>query len=204
MICRMESPVARHPLRVPLFCVLGLAILFCIASPAAAQKNKNKQKDTGETILAPTPLPDAEAIDLLISEMLGAWQIGDTDRLHKAHAEDVVFVSGDWGPPVVGWGKYLEIYQKQKARLQEVRMDRLNTYIKSYGNVAWANYQWDFVGTVDGQPMNSRGQTSLVLEKREGHWLIVHNHTSLAFQAQHTSPAVPASTAPPESQPPSR
>ena len=204
MRSRVESPNARRSLRLLLFWLCGVAILFAVASPAAAQKNKNKRKDAGtaDTILSPAPLPDNQAIDLLISEMLGAWQVGDADRLHKAYAEDAVFVSGDWGPPVIGWGKYLEVYEKQRARLQEVRMDRLNTYIKAYGNVAWANYQWDFTGTVDGRPMNSRGHTSLVLEKREGRWVIVHNHTALAFQAQPVSP--PAGSAPPESKPPAR
>jgi len=67
-------------------------------------------------------------------------------------------------------------------------MDRSNTYIKLSGNFAWATYQWDFSAVVDGQPSSSRGQTTLVLEKRNGQWLIVHNHTSLAQTSQPITP----------------
>jgi ketosteroid isomerase-like protein len=86
--------------------------------------------------------------------------------------------------------------------MQQVRMDRTNTYIKVSASVAWACYQWDFAGVVDGQQTQSQGQTSLVLEKRNGRWVIVHNHTSLAARAPQAAPAnaptgVPADTKPP-------
>ncbi len=116
------------------------------------------------------------AIDILISEMLGAWQIGDLDRLHKDIADDVVVVNGNWAPPVVGWPEYLKAYQAQRARAQQVRMDRTNTLIRVTGNVAWACYQWDFSGIVDGQASSARGQTTLILEKRNDAWIIVHDH----------------------------
>jgi ketosteroid isomerase-like protein len=131
--------------------------------------------------------------------MLGAWQVGDIDRLHKTYADDVVVVSGAWEPPIIGWDNFLRAYQQQRARMQAVRMDRQNTYVKVDGNVAWANYQWDFEATVDGQPTAARGHTSLVMEKREGRWVIVHNHTSLV--AQSPTLAAPANS-PPESKPP--
>ncbi|MGA2482154.1 MAG: nuclear transport factor 2 family protein [Candidatus Acidiferrales bacterium] len=200
-----ESPLARRSLRVAMLCLFGLAVLVSLASPAAAQKNKGKNKNAPPASGSSQPvitLPDEQAIDYLISEMLGAWQIGDVDRLHKAYGDDVIAVSGTWDPPLIGWQDFLRAYQQQRARMQRVRMDRLNTYIKVDGNIAWANYQWDFTGTVDGEPMDARGHTSLVLEKREGRWLIVHNHTSLVSQSRPVVPPVPTNAAPPESKPP--
>lgn len=176
------------------------AILAALASTAAAQKEKKKKKDSN----APAeklsiPMPDEQKIDYRISEMLGAWQLGDVDRLHQVYADDTVFVSGTWEPPIFGWTSYLPVYQRQRARMQQVRMDRVNTFIKVNGAVGWACYQWDFGGTVDGQPMTSRGQTTLVLEKRNDLWVIVHNHTSAAQGAPTTTqptPANPANTPP--------
>jgi ketosteroid isomerase-like protein len=63
--------------------------------------------------------------------------------------------------------------------MSQVRLDRSNTMIKVQGNVAWACYQWDFAATVDGLPSTAQGQTTLVMEKRNNHWIIVHNHTSM-------------------------
>jgi ketosteroid isomerase-like protein len=83
----------------------------------------------------------------------------------------------------------------QRARIQQVRMERSNTLVRiaPTGSVAWACYQWEFTGVVDGAQSSSIGQTTLVLEKRNDTWFIVHNHTSLI---QSTTPATPANAAP--------
>ena len=168
--------------------LLSAALLLSVASPISAQQKDKKKKnctpDNGPVI----PMTDEQQIDYLISEMLGAWQIGDTERMHKDYADDVEVVNGMWAPPVFTWTNYLAAYQEQRSRMQQVRLDRSNTYYKVNGNFAWACYQWDFSAVVDGQPSAARGQTTLILEKRNNHWLIVHNHTSLAPTAQPIPP----------------
>lgn len=169
------------------FALGGLLVLAC-ASPAAAQKKKKNEPPPANTTPV-IPLGDEQAIDYEISEMLGAWQVGDIEKLHKNYADDVEVVNGIWAPPVFGWKNYLVAYQALHARMQQVRLDRLNTYIKYAGNFAWACYQWEFSAEVDGQPSMSHGQTTLIFEKRDNHWLIVHNHTSIAPSGQTASPA---------------
>jgi ketosteroid isomerase-like protein len=180
---RFRAGFAEKPLRNFLILLVAAALLLTSVSPAVAQqqqKDKKKKKDAPADTSGPIiPMTDEQQIDYMISEMLGAWQLGDIERLHKAYADDVVVVSGVWDPPVIGWNSYLASYQQQKARMQQVRMDRLNTFIKVEGTVGWACYQWDFAATVDGQPSSAQGQTTLILEKRNNHWVIVHNHTSL-------------------------
>jgi ketosteroid isomerase-like protein len=194
-----EKPVLTRVrgLRTLFTLVVCIAISFSTTSAANAQKEKKKKKDANASTDAHTTIPmaDEQQIDYKISEMLGAWQLGDVDRLHQDYADDAVFVSGFWAPPVFGWSNYLPSYQQQRARIQQVRLDRTNTLIKVRGAVGWACYQWDFGGTVDGQPMMSRGQTTLVLEKRNDRWMIVHNHTSVALPGPSTAqPASPANT----------
>jgi uncharacterized protein (TIGR02246 family) len=151
-----------------------------------------------------TPLPPAQpeeqAIDILISEMLGAWQIGDFTMLKNYYADDVTVVSGAWEPALVGWAKYLQAYMRQRERVTNVRLDRSNTFIRVQGNCAWATYQWDFGAVADGNPTAGRGQTTLILVKREGRWLIIHNHTSLVgdMQSQPPQQPVPAKQPPPK------
>ncbi len=172
--------------------LLAAALFLTCVSPAAAQKEKKKKKDnTPPTDSSNTLIPmlDEQQIDYMLSEMLGAWQMGEIEKLHKDYADDVSIVNGSWAPPIIGWTNYLAIYQQQRARMQQVRLDRSNTYIKVNGTVAWACYQWDFAAVVDGQPTESQGQTTLVLEKRNNHWVIVHNHTSLAAKVPQTAPA---------------
>ena len=191
-------PAARI-FQTTLLLLLAAALFLTCASPAAAQKEKKKKKDnTPPTDISsmPNPLPEEQQIDYLLSEMLGAWQLGDIEKLHRVYAEDVSIVNGSWAPPILGWTNYLAVYQQQRTRMQQVRMDRSNTYVKVSGTAAWACYQWDFAATVDGQPSTSQGHTTVVLEKRSNHWVIVHNHTSLA-----TGPPPAASPAKPPDAP---
>jgi ketosteroid isomerase-like protein len=162
--------------------VLAIFFSLTLSSTAVAQKEKKKKKEAPAASESAKPsglLDDEQQIDYMLAEMLGAWQLGDVEKLHKAYAEDVSLVNGGWAAPIVGWANYLAIYQQQISRMQKVRMDRFNTFIKVSGTVAWVCYQWEFEAFVDGAPSASRGQTSLVLEKRDNHWVIVHNHTSL-------------------------
>ena len=186
-----------------LFAVLALALAFATTTPAQ-QKDKKKKQPADQTQPQPDAtksLPDEQRIDLVISNMLGAWQIGDTDKLHKEIADDVVVVNGNWAPPVVGWAEYLKAYQMQRARANQVRLERSNTLIRVSGNVAWACYQWDFSGIVDGQSSGARGQTTLILEKRNDAWIIVHNHTSIVETALQQSPAATAPAPAPAAKP---
>ena len=182
---------SRSLLRVVMF-LLALAFLLANISSTAAQKDKKKKKDeanAADSSKIALSLTNEQQIDYMLSEMLGAMQIGDAEKLHSTYADDVSLVSGSWAPPVIGWANYLAIYQQQRAHIQRVRMDRFNTYIKANGNTGWACYQWDFAADLDGQPMRSQGQTTVVVEKRNNHWVIVHNHTSLSPPAQQSPPA---------------
>ncbi len=156
---------------------------------------KDKQERPRLTDTAPI-LPDSQAIDQLISEMLGAWQIGDVDLMHKHYSDDVTMVSGAWEQPLFGWNNYVKAYQAQRARVQAGRMDRINTYTKVMGDTAWSTYQWEFAGQVDGKPSDILGHTTLVLEKRNGAWIIVMNHTSVVSTSTPTAPAAVDPTKP--------
>jgi ketosteroid isomerase-like protein len=177
---------------------LAAAFLLGCAFPAGAGQNKKKKKETPIDATPMIPMSDESQIDYMISEMLGAWQLGDIEKLHKDYADDVMIVNGIWAPPVIGWTNYLAVYQQQRARMQQVRLDRSNTYIKVNGTFGWACYQWDFSAVLDGQPTTAQGQTTLVLEKRNNRWVIVHNHTSLVLGSQTTAPAATPAVPPPK------
>ena len=79
--------------------LLGAALLLACGAPATAQKKKKNDPppaDNGPVL----PMGDEQTIDYTISEMLGAWQLGDTERMHKDYADDVTVVNGIWAPPV--------------------------------------------------------------------------------------------------------
>ena len=194
----VTRPKIRRAYRTAIGFLLCVALLLGVASQATAQqKDKKNKKDTpAPSSNTPSiPLPDEQQIDYLISTMLGAWQVGDTEKMHECYADDVTIVSSTWNPPVIGWNTYLPLYQQQRARMKQVRMDRSNSFIRVNGDYAWATYQWDFTGTVDGQPTVSQGHTTLVMQKVNSKWVIELNHTSVA-EARPINTSAPAATQP--------
>lgn len=168
----------------------GVLLIFCVLTAGITAGGQLGQKPETTSLV---PQTEEQKIDVLLSEMLAAWQIGDVELLHKYYAEDVMAVSGVYEPPVIGWTNYAAAYRAQRQRIQQVRMDRRNTYIIVRGNVAWATYQWEFSALADGQPSGARGHSTIILEKRGGQWLIVLNHTSMVgpMQVVGEAPAPP-------------
>jgi ketosteroid isomerase-like protein len=178
---------------------LGISLVMLIAGATQANAQQKDKKNKNSTPATNTPtisMPDEQQIDYLISTNLGAWQVGDVDKLHETYGDDVTIVQGPFMAPVVGWANYLPLYQQQHARMQQVRMDRTNTVIKVNGNCGWATFQWDFSAAVDGQPSVSQGHMTLVMEKRNGKWVITLNHTSVAEQGPRQQNSAPGSTQP--------
>jgi len=138
------------------------------------------------------PQTEEQKLDVFISEMLAAWQIGDLELLHKYHAEDVIVVSGAYEPPIIGWANYAQAYLRQRERVEQVRLERMNSALTLRGNLAWVTYQWEFSGVMQGQAVGFRGHTTLVLEKRKDKWMVVHNHTSTVGAAEPAAPTKPA------------
>jgi ketosteroid isomerase-like protein len=180
----------------------GILLAANLALAGSPQNDKKKKKnapaaDDSNPVIA---LNDEQQIDYMISEVLGAWQIGDTDRMHKDYLEDVSVVNGGFAPPIIGWTNYLALYKLQRATMQQVRMDRSNTLIKVNGTSAWACFQWEFAAIINGTPSAARGQTTYVLVKRDNHWLIAHDHTSVVQSVQQPARNTPAAepAAPPK------
>ena len=179
-------------------------LLLAAAAPAAAQKNKDKKNQQPQTE-SPSDtksmplMTDTQAVDLAVGQSLGYWQIGDVDSLHKYYADDVIVVTGDWSPPLIGWDNYAKAYRAQRARVMGGRMDRTNTFIKVDGSFAWATYQFFYVTSVDGKVSESRGHTTLILNKHGDRWVIVLNHSSIV-ESTLASP-VPGADSPQPSRP---
>jgi ketosteroid isomerase-like protein len=177
---------------------LILLLTIPVLAGSSPQKKSKDNKDADASGASVVQMPDTQAIDIAVGQMLGAWQVGDIELMHKYYGDDVVVVSGNWEPPLIGWDAYLRAYQAQRARSQNGRMERSNTLTKVMGDSAWVTYQWEYVGQVDGSQLDAVGHTTLVLQKRAGNWVIVVNHTSTApLPVRSTAVPLPAPSAKP-------
>jgi uncharacterized protein (TIGR02246 family) len=152
-----------------------LTSLFTVSAVWARQQKQQKQNPSSPDIVFTTV---SDEINHDIGEMLGAWQVGDVEAMHKYYADDATWVSGSFDAPIAGWQNYVPKYLQERKGFTGIQLLTKNINIFHYGDTAWACYQWQFVGLAEGRPMNARGQTTLVFVKQGNRWLIVHNHTS--------------------------
>lgn len=101
-----------------------------------------------------------------------------------AHDDDLFIFWTNSETTVAGWNQYVKLFDiwmnpRFKATLTEVRDLRIN--ISRSGDVAWYSALLDDVGEWDGKPTGARNiRWTGVLEKRDGKWVVVQMHGSLA------------------------
>ncbi|MGB0034763.1 MAG: nuclear transport factor 2 family protein [Candidatus Acidiferrales bacterium] len=180
-------------------CFATLILILVVSSGAWAQKKQKKPANAGQP-LPSMPVAAQDQIDRGIGEMLGAFQVGNVEEMHKHYADNATFVRGTYEPPLAGWNNYVAVYQQGRASVQAMQIIRRDTNIYLHGDIAWAAYQWQLDYLFQGRQITARGQTTLVLNKVGDNWLIVHNHTSQICDA--VAPAQQPAQTPAASTPP--
>lgn len=101
-----------------------------------------------------------------------------------AHDEDLFIFWTNSDITIAGWNQYVKLFDtwmdpRFKATLTEIRDLRIN--ISRSGDVAWYSATLDDLGEWDGKPTGARDiRWTGVLEKRNGKWVVVQMHGSLA------------------------
>ena len=142
--------------------LLGLALL---ASPANAQQR------------APDPaVAEGRAV---IASVGAGMEAGDFDAL------DQLFVS-DRGLHIIegagvnhGWADYRDNHLKPELegfRNFSYQWHSIEPQVR--GETAFAAFRYDLSADTDRGAIEIEGRGSIVLERRDGHWMVVHLHTS--------------------------
>lgn len=100
---------------------------------------------------------------------------------HVAHDPEMVNF-GAFGAPIIGWDALREVMEGQNAGLDSIRIDRseVKIHVMPRGMNAWATSLWQFRAKVGQGDVHFPIRCTWVLEKREGAWLVVHFHKSIA------------------------
>src|SRR5437879_7946491 len=85
--------------------ILALAATLCGAGFIYGQNQKSKKKgvDAGTSVSSASLMPDNQAIDLLVSQMLGAWQADDAEAMRKFYATDNMVISAVKNTSLIVW-----------------------------------------------------------------------------------------------------
>ena len=109
-----------------------------------------------------------------------------------AHDEDLFVVWTNAGSAVSGWKNYVKLFDtwmdpRFKATVTEIR--DLRIHLSRSGDVAWYSATLDDLGEWDGKPTGARDiRWTGVLEKRDGRWVVVQMHGSVAVDKASDRP----------------
>lgn len=170
-----DTMPARHPRALPLLVGLALAV------PAAATLGG-----------ALRPLQASDALADSRSEAEIRSRIADFNRAWEAR--DLAFVDGYFAHDdglllfferrqLHGWPKVEQLYRTMFAHAAGSVDSRIsNLQVRARGEMAVAAMNFELrVRTAAGEESRDEGRQSVVFERRDGRWLVVHRHTS--FQA---------------------
>jgi ketosteroid isomerase-like protein len=175
------------------------ALLLVVLLPAllSAQTSRRRTPRPATPIAAQKPLTDTEAGEQLrtrLQEILNAWSAMDPDAAAKYYAKDADLVFFDLTPlQYKGWDDYYLGTKKLFANYQSISI-RLNedASVHFKGDLAYATATWNVLGTLaDNSQQKLDLRWTVVLERRNGDWLVVHEHVSapLAAAAPPSNPA---------------
>jgi hypothetical protein len=158
--------------------MMGLTMVAMGTQAAAA--------DTGKQTVASNLETEKAVIAKVIHDAI-CWALTKDRPLQEstmAHDEDLVIFWTNSDTTVFGWNRYVKLFDiwmdpRFKATLTEIRDLRIN--LSRSGDVAWFSATLDDLSEWDGKPRGARDiRWTGVLEKREGKWVFVQMHGSLA------------------------
>jgi ketosteroid isomerase-like protein len=171
----MEAPSMRKTLLV----FLLLAFAGCATPPPPPAPEPIKKQDA------------TAEFKPLVEKILAAWMTLDAKNAAPYYAKDAGLTFYDLAPlKYSGWSEYEAGFQKIAAGMKSMKLAlEPDLQATRYGDIAWTSF------TVKGEmePKEGKAMTmdvriSDVFEKRDGQWIIVHEHVSVPIP----EPAPPA------------
>lgn len=126
------------------------------------------------------PAPDeAEAVRRTLLDMASAFERDDRAALERIWAHDETVLAFENGHANVGRADYrdnhlgpeMSAMENTKFALEDVRP-------RVSGSTAWATFRHSISADVKERKVEGTGLATVVLERREGRWRIVHWHSS--------------------------
>ena len=139
------------------------------------------------------PVVDLEAektsVKAVIDQFTQSIEVEDIELFSKLHAHDadMVIFGTDAAENFVGWETWKDAMSRMFESFEEseISVNDLSIKVNETGKAAWATAIYDWTLKTMGEPIDIKGmRISLVLEKRNGNWLICHMHGSMPVEGQ--------------------
>jgi uncharacterized protein (TIGR02246 family) len=154
--------------------ILALCVLLAVATSVSA--------------VEPTKSAAAQ-VEAVMNQVAKAYETKDMATITRitAHDPDMVCIGTDAAERWVGWEQLRSSWERQFAALEKVKLTVRDRVIKvsRAGDAAWVSELWDIDVVSGGVASNIKNiRATAVLEKRQGHWLLVQQHVSIGVAGQ--------------------
>lgn len=133
---------------------------------------------------------EVKAVTNVLTAEAKAIETGDIETLDKLWSHDETVLIFESGGADKGWKKYrdhhlapeLKAFKNTKYAVSDIN-------VKADGKTAWATFRYSLSADYKERKIESNGVGTMVFEKIDGKWLIVHSHTSARRSQPAASPS---------------
>lgn len=163
-------------------------VLLLAASPTLAMAHENTpQAAPAASPHAQTAAPAATTPETTVDAFAQALRRGDTATLRTLLASDVLILEG--GGAERSAEEYLGGHAVSDAAfLKDAHIQQTARTTQTEGDLAWVATESELHVERDGQPVTLSSAETMLLQKIDGAWRIVHIHWSSARRAQKATP----------------
>ncbi len=122
---------------------------------------------------------DEKQVREVLAQNTTAFANNDMPTLDKIWAHDEAVTVFENGHANYGWPDYRNNHLAPEMKeITNTKYASSDIKVKISGKTAWATFKYTISGDSDGKHFDSGGLGTAILEKRSGHWVIVHWHSS--------------------------
>ncbi|GAB3736458.1 hypothetical protein GCM10028794_17110 [Silanimonas algicola] len=163
-------------------------VLLLAAAPTLAMAHENAPHAApAASVHAQAAAPAATTPEATVDAFAQALRRGDTATLRTLLAPDVLILEG--GGAERSAEEYLSGHAVSDAAfLKTAHIQQTARTAKTEGELAWVATESELHVERDGQPVTLGSAETMLLQKIDGVWRIVHIHWSSARRAQKVTP----------------
>lgn len=128
-----------------------------------------------------SPPPDVQAILRLEDEFAAAWEKRDLKFIEQYFSHDPDLLWFFERRQLKGFEEIRKLYEQMFAGSAKIKRTLSNRVARVYGNAAFSAANFRLESRENGKRTVNEGRISTFYAKENGHWVVVHRHTS--FQA---------------------
>lgn len=122
---------------------------------------------------------DVKAVTDVLKREAAAIEKGDLQALDKIWSNDKAVLVFENGGVNEGWENYRNKHLAPELKsFKDLKFAVSDIAVKADKKIAWATYKYTLAADFNKQKIDTGGVGTMIFEKKDGKWLIVHSHTS--------------------------